>query len=75
MYLFILFCYFYLFFYSSSAICRKMYLKLWYMYLISMMNVHPTGNAAHSTKVTGHVQLTTVSCCHKQPKSVPQLPL
>ena len=40
--------------------------------LISMMNVHPTGNAAHSTTVTAHVQLTTVSCCHK---SVPQLPL
>ena len=44
--------------------------------LISMMNVHLTENAAHST-VTAHVQLTTVSkcCCHKQPKSVPQLPL
>lgn len=41
---------------------------------ISMMNVHPTGNAAHST-VTVHVQLTTVSCSHKHPKSVPQLPL
>ena len=43
--------------------------------LISMMNVQPTGNAAHSTTVTAHVQLTTVSFCHKHPKSVPQLPL
>ena len=28
--------------------------------LISMINVHPTGNVAHSTTTTAHLQLTTV---------------
>lgn len=58
-------CYFYLFFYSSPCQLLENVPETVVHVLISMMNVHPTGNAAHSMTVTKH----------KHPKSVPQLPL